>query len=163
MSGRVSSFDIFVADADDAPEISALLLASGLQAWRPGDDQDEDQADVLAARDADDRLVGCAVLLTLGNVGLLRSVAVAADVRGSGLGRALAEAVLDRPAARRLGSVYLLTTTAAGFFGRLGFDRVDRRDVDPVIQGTHQYREECPATAVVMRRRGHSQERATSA
>jgi len=152
----MSSFDIFVAEAADAAEISALLLSSGLQGWRPADDQGDENADVLAARDADDRLVGCAVLLSLGNVGLLRSVAVAADLRGGGLGRSLAEALLDRPAARRLESVYLLTTTAARFFDRLGFDRVDREDVDPVIQATHQYREECPSTAVVMRRRGDS-------
>lgn len=144
----MSSFDIAVADVAGAEEISALLIDSDLGAWRPGDED----AEVMIARGEDGRLLGCAVLVSFGDVGLLRSVAVASATRGTGVGRALVEAVFEGPAVRRLASMYLLTTTAAGFFEQLGFRRIDRDRVDPVIKGTHQYQKECPDTAVVMRR-----------
>lgn len=145
----MSDFDITSADPEaGADEISALLLASGLDAWSPAGES----ADVLVARGADGRLAGCAVLLPLGDLGLLRSVAVAPEARGSGLGRRLVEELLARPAAQHLRSVYLLTTTASVFFERLGFESIAREHVDEVIKKTPQYRDECPTTAVVMRR-----------
>ena len=136
-----------VADEEDLAEISPLLTAAGLDAWHPADGP----AEALVARNERAELVGCAIVVSYGDVGLLRSVAVAHDQRGTGLGRSLVEALLARPAVRRLRTVYLLTTTAAGFFERLGFAAVDRAGVDPVIKRTRQYLEECPTTAVVMR------------
>ncbi len=133
---------------DDPAEISPLLRASGLDPWRPEDGA----AEVLVARRDDGRIVGCAVLMFLGDVGLLRSVAVAEDERRSGVGAAIVRRLLGRPAVRQLEAVYLLTTTAPGFFERLGFRAVERDLVSPVVQETSQYRTECPASAVVMRR-----------
>jgi amino-acid N-acetyltransferase len=82
----------------------------------------------LVAREAG-RVVGCAALEIHQDGALLRSVAVAAGHRGSGLGGALTSAALRLAAERRLPAVYLLTTTAEGFFPRFGFERIARSGV----------------------------------
>jgi amino-acid N-acetyltransferase len=140
--------DISITADANAGDLAPLLTASGLGPWlRGGDD-----AEALVARRRDGGIVGCAVLLLCGDVGLLRSVAVAEEARGAGLGRALVNELVDRPLVRRLSAIYLLTTTVPGFFRRLGFETVERDHVDPAIKRTAQYRSECPETAVVMRR-----------
>ena len=142
--------DVRIEDArvGDLGEVSGLLQANELGAWRRG----EQDAELLVARDRDGRLVGCGALVYCGDLGLLRSVAVAAELRRTGVGRALVAALLELPRARSLVAVYLLTATAAGFFARLGFAPVEREEVPAAIRSTEQYRTECPASAVVMRR-----------
>lgn len=74
--------------------------------------------------------VGWAGLEPYGADALLRSVVVLDQVRGQQHGRLLVSAVAHEarhPGAERL---CLLTTTAAGFFAKLGFDTV-RRDTAP--------------------------------
>jgi amino-acid N-acetyltransferase len=144
----VSDVTIETAMAGELDQVSALLEASDLGAWRP----DEQDAELLVARDREGRVVGCGALVFHGDLGLLRSVAVAAERRGSGLGQAIVETLLELPRARGLAGIYLLTTTAAGFFARLAFVPVEREEVPAAIRSTQQYRTECPASAVVMRR-----------
>ena len=50
-----------------------------------------------------------------------------------------------------LGSVWLLTTTAAGFFDQLGFARVERGSVPPELQASPEFATVCPGSAVCMR------------
>ena len=45
-----------------------------------------------------------------------------------------------------------LTTTAADYFARLGFVRIDRDAAPPAIRATAQFASLCPASAHVMRR-----------
>ena len=49
--------------------------------------------------------------------------------------------------------VFLLTTTAEGFFPRFGFERIQRSDVPSSVQTSVEFRSACPASAVVMRTR----------
>ena len=49
-------------------------------------------------------------------------------------------------------AVYLLTTTADGFFPRFGFSRITRDDVPDSVKGSVEFRSACPASAVVMRK-----------
>jgi N-acetylglutamate synthase and related acetyltransferases len=97
-------------------------------------------------------VVGVAGMERYGDGGLLRSVAVAQEWRGTGLGRALVERVLDEGRAAGVREVYLLTTTAEHYFPRLGFACVDREAVPRAVQGSAEFTGACPATAVVMRR-----------
>jgi len=82
---------------------------------------------------------------------LLRSVVVAPETQGTGLGSRLTRRALEE--ARRHGAraVYLLTTTAEGFFPCFGFLRVGRDVVPFGVQDSLEFRGACPSSAVVMR------------
>jgi amino-acid N-acetyltransferase len=97
-------------------------------------------------------VVGCAAIEPYGQSVLLRSVAVANALRGSGVGTQLVEHVLlAAPATSR--HAYLLTETASSFFQTLGFRLVARNRLPAAIRGSFEFVEACPATAVAMGRR----------
>lgn len=102
----------------------------------------------------EDRVVGLAGMERYGDAGLLRSVAVAPDWRGTGLGRALVERVLEDGRRAGVRPVYLLTTTAEDYFPRLGFARVSREAVPEAVRASVEFTSACPASAVVMCRAG---------
>ena len=97
------------------------------------------------------KAVGVVGLEQYGDEALLRSVAVDPSWRSAGLGRALVDAALR--AARTAGAreMYLLTTTADRYFARFGFVQIARDDVPGSVQQSVEFREACPASAVVMR------------
>jgi len=97
-----------------------------------------------------DRPHGVVGLELLGTEALLRSLAVDAGARGSGNGRALVAAAEQHARGSGVGSIYLLTTTAAGFFERLGYARVEREGAPPAIRRTREFGELCPASATFM-------------
>jgi amino-acid N-acetyltransferase len=134
------------AAARDLPDILALLEASKLPVAGIG----RHVATALIARDAG-RLVGCAAVEVYGSAALLRSVAVAADRRGTGLGRELTGAALELARERGVKDVYLLTTTADGFFPRFGFAVIPRDEIDPALRRSEELRGACPSSAVAMR------------
>ena len=70
--------------------------------------------DGYAVVDSAGELAGVAGLEVYGEAGLLRSVAVAPEHRGTGLGGLLVRDRLEWAVKRRLRAIYLLTTTAAG-------------------------------------------------
>jgi N-acetylglutamate synthase-like GNAT family acetyltransferase len=132
------------ADLDDVVQ---FLAAAGL----PPDELEKQfgPAYVLAFRDG--RLEGVAGLEVYGRHGFLRSVAVTANARGSGLGRSLVNDRLHR--ARRLGleSVHLLTMSASRWFERLGFEVIDRSAAPFPILDSSQFTTSCPSSAVLMK------------
>jgi amino-acid N-acetyltransferase len=95
-------------------------------------------------------IVGAAGLERWGDYALLRSVVVAPEVQGRGVGAALVEGALQ--AAREGGAraVYLLTTTADGYFPRHGFRAITRAEVPAALQESVEFRSACPESAVVM-------------
>lgn len=99
------------------------------------------------------RVLGYAGVERHGADALLRSLVVPAERRGAGIGRRLVEALMAE--ARRLGhrEVYLLTLSAAGFFERLGFARIERAALPPALAASPQATRLCPASAVAMMRR----------
>jgi amino-acid N-acetyltransferase len=135
------------AHADDWPSIRALLEARDL----PLDGAETHVGDFLVATNgATGSLIGVAGLERYGSLGLVRSVAVADDVAAQGLGSALVRALLQRAGEQGLGAVYLLTTTAAGWFPRFGFRVVRREDVPQALGESAELRGACPSTAVAM-------------
>jgi amino-acid N-acetyltransferase len=102
------------------------------------------------------QVVAVAGMERYGDYGLLRSVAVAQDWRGTGVGRTLVERVLDEGRSAGVREVYLLTTTAEHYFPRLGFSCVDRESVPAALHGSAEFSGACPASAVVMRRAANS-------
>jgi amino-acid N-acetyltransferase len=135
------------AGSADLEGVRALLAAAQL----PVEGLEDQFGPPYAVAERASGLVGAAGMEVYGRAGLLRSVVVAAAERGTGLGRALAADRLAWARAQGLEEVYLLTTTAADFFARLGFERVAREGVPPAIRASREFASVCPSTAVVMR------------
>lgn len=133
------------ADQTVVPEIVRFLTANGL----PVAGLAEHATDLLVARDGG-RLVGTAALEVRGRDALLRSVAVDAAMRGSGLGQRITRTALQRARQRGVTRVFLLTETAAAFFPRFGFIAIDRSQVPDSIRGTVEFASACPASAHLM-------------
>ncbi len=132
--------------AQDLPAVLALLAENDL----PVAGLAEHGEALLVAR-AEGRVVGSAALELYGDQALLRSVAVQRDLRGRGLGKELARAALGMARDHGVRDVYLLTTTAAGFFPRLGFELIARGDIPASVQASVEFRSACPVSAVAMR------------
>jgi amino-acid N-acetyltransferase len=142
-TGDAGGFTIRLAQPVDLPGIRALIGAAGLPT--------EGLADsylVLVAERAD-RIVGTAALERRGDgddaAYLLRSVAVQAGNRRSGLGARLVDRALGEVHAGA--PVALLTKTAPGYFPRFGFVPVDRAELPASLSASAELRGACPASA----------------
>lgn len=133
------------ASPSDLPAVEALLEAADLPVAGVAE-----SLDGFIVAEAGGELVGAAGLETHGEDGVLRSVVVSASHRGRGLGSRLTERVLEASRGSGLRRVYLLTTTAEGWFPRHGFRRIERRDASPAVRQSVEFREACPASAVAM-------------
>jgi amino-acid N-acetyltransferase len=130
-------------------EVKRLLAESGLPT-----------ADITAAHmehffggGAPTGLAAVVGLELYGDVGLLRSLAVASPERGRGLGKCLVAHAERYAQERGVKELYLLTTTAEAFFSRLGYRRVERDAVPAAIKATREYAGICPANSAVMTRK----------
>jgi amino-acid N-acetyltransferase len=132
----------------DLAAILSLLKAQGL----PTDGLEQHLTTTLVAHQ-DDRLIGSVAVETYPDGGLLRSVAVAGPSQGQGLGQALTSAALEMARDRGLDTLYLLTTTADGYFPKFGFEPITRQDVPASVQTSVEFTSACPSSAVVMRKR----------
>ena len=135
------------ASSADLPGVVALLRRNGL----PVDGLSAETDVLLVARD-DNALVGSAALERYGADALLRSVAVDAAYRGSGLGQRLTSAALETARQRGVRDLFLLTTTAEHFFPRFGFEPVERDAVPELVRLSVEFTTACPASAVVLRK-----------
>ncbi len=100
--------------------------------------------------DHDNRTVAFAGLEGDGKDALLRSVVVVSGLRKSGLATKLVAAMCDAAAKNGVRRLWLLTTTAEGFFAKLGFDKIDRSSAPPSIASTTEFATLCPSSAVCM-------------
>ena len=106
----------------------------------------------MVARQAG-RIVGSAALEVYRDGALLRSVAVAPELKGQGLGRRLTEAMIDLARDLDTPALYLLTTTAQTYFPSFGFEEIERAVVPNSVQASVEFTSACPSTAIVMRKR----------
>jgi len=110
----------------------------------------EEWFDRFVVAEHDGRVIGVAGLEVHGTDGLLRSVAVADDWRGRGLGGALTDEVVARASHDRLSAVYLLTETAENFFPRHGFVRIERDAASDAVKQSAEFSGLCPSSSVAM-------------
>jgi amino-acid N-acetyltransferase len=108
-------------------------------------------ATTLVARDGG-RLVGSAALEVYPHGALLRSVAVATERQGQGLGRELTEAAVRLAREIQAPAIYLLTTTAQEYFPKFGFEPIERADVPASVRRSIEFISACPSSATVMRK-----------
>jgi amino-acid N-acetyltransferase len=130
----------------DQPAVEHLLRALGLPTAGVAE-----WVERFWIADHGGKAVGVVGVEQYGDEALLRSVAVDPSWRGAGLGRALVDAALRAARAAGAKEVYLLTTTAERYFPRFGFVQITRDDVPGSVQQSVEFREACPASAVVMR------------
>jgi len=136
------------ADAVDAGVILDLVARNGL----PLDGLREHLPTTVVARD-NGTIAGTAALELYTDGALLRSVAVAPERQGQGLGRELTKAAIRLAEQRHAPAVYLLTTTADRFFPEFGFQRIERAEVPASVQTSIEFTSACPSSATVMRKR----------
>jgi amino-acid N-acetyltransferase len=132
----------------DSPAITELLGACGL----PADDIGEHIAGLVTVR-SEGTIIATIGLESYGRVALLRSLAVTPAWRGHGIAAELCRRIEARARANGVRELFLLTTTAAGFFEDRGWHRADRGQAPAAIRATSEFSSLCPASATFMTRR----------
>jgi amino-acid N-acetyltransferase len=98
-------------------------------------------------------LVGVIGLELCGDSALLRSLAVSEQYRGRGIGSTLLASAGRHARSQGVKALYLLTTTAEGFFAQQGYEEIDRTMVPATVQETAEFQTLCPASAACMVKR----------
>ncbi len=133
---------------DDPPRegVLALLTANGL----PTADITPDSAARFFAAGTPEAIRGVVAIEVHGEYGVLRSLAVTADERGAGIGSRLLAHAEKQAGAVGIGTLYLLTQTAATFFARYDYAPADRMRVPALIAATPEFAHLCPSSATCM-------------
>ena len=130
------------------PALAAALAAGDL----PVDDLAAPGRTFFAYRTLGGTLVGYGGFELFGPEVLLRSVVVLPTLRGRGIGRNLVPLLMRRAFDRGARRAWLLTTSAAPYFEKIGFARSRREVAPPDIATTSQFTTLCPASAVLLSR-----------
>lgn len=136
------------ATPDDLDAVRSLLQEAGL----PADDLTPAHLDHFLVTYNGKDLCGVVGLEPRGNAALLRSLAVAPNVRGEGLGTRLVDAIEERAQEEGIRTLYLLTTTAADYFRARGYTDIARDALPESIQSTEEVARLCPASATCMKK-----------
>lgn len=144
--GWARAIDIQPLGEADLAAVRALLEQQRLPT------QGVSQTDGFYVARADDRVIGSIGVEHHGEAGLLRSLVVDAAQQKRGVAAALVQRAVEHGARAGLKALYLLTTTAPGFFEKHGFERCPRTDAPLGIQGSWEFRTGCPDAAIFMRR-----------
>ncbi len=129
----------------DAASIRTLLESCGLPT---SDLLSSDPQFIVACEEA--KIVAVGALQPFGSTALLRSVAVASDLRGTGLGRIIVQDLERIAGAAGISRLVLLTQSATQFFQRLGYQVIERKEVPQQLQASEEFRSLCPASATCM-------------
>jgi amino-acid N-acetyltransferase len=131
--------------AEDLVAIRALLESAGL----PTSDLESARPEFAVVRE-DGQIVSAGGLQRFGSSALLRSVVVAEDRRGSGLGQMIVWELELLASATHISRLFLLTQTASEFFAHQGYRVIERSAVPEEVQGSEEFRSLCPSSAVCM-------------
>lgn len=148
LSGNQSAWqrsDIKKLNIEALPQIEILLQNSGL----PFEDcyyHINNFVGVHVGRE----LIAVGAVEYLGKSGLLRSLAVQSNYQGQGLAALIVDYLHQAAIKQGIETLYLLTETAAGFFLKLGYSKIDRDRLPPEVSGTKQCQSLCPASAQAM-------------
>ena len=131
--------------AQDLIAIRALLERNGL----PTSDLESARPEFAVIREQGE-VIAAGALQPFGSSALLRSVVVAADRRGMGLGQAIVSELERMARAAQISRMILLTETAVDFFARQGYRVVERSTAPPNMQECEEFRSLCPSSATCM-------------
>ena len=132
---------------DNPGTIASLLVEAGLP------DADIQQVDwlMMLGYQVNENLVAAGGLERCGKDLLLRSVVVAPQSRGRGLGFQLVNELESRAAKQGYTAIYLLTLDAQRYFaGAPGYRELEREAAPEGIRYSSQFTGICPASATLM-------------
>jgi amino-acid N-acetyltransferase len=129
--------------------VAAALIKAGL----PADDLDDPYVLLWRFETYEDVPVGFGGLEIYDYDALLRSVVTLPPLRQVGMGAAIVAALEREARGRRCRAIYLLTTSQADFFARLGYTACARSDVPDAIRASAQFTTLCPRNAFIMVKR----------
>ncbi|HEY0112185.1 MAG TPA: arsenic resistance N-acetyltransferase ArsN2 [Allosphingosinicella sp.] len=126
-------------------ELSRSLEAAGL----PVDDLEEPGRAFFRFED-EGGAVGYGGLEGEGSDRLLRSLVVAPERRGQGLGRLVLAEIEEQARDSGAARLHLLTTTAAAFFAANGYQESPRASAPEAIRVSKEFSAICPSSATYM-------------
>ncbi|MGD2096333.1 MAG: arsenic resistance N-acetyltransferase ArsN2 [Desulfobacterales bacterium] len=142
--------DFSFASAEDEDQVKQILKACGLE---HRDISSSRLQHFLKAQNKNASTISGVVGLEMkGNVGLLRSLAVAETYRRKGLATQLVGKIEEYARTKKLDTLYLLTLTAEDFFSARGYQKTDRKTAPPALQETTEFKSLCPQSAVCMKK-----------
>ena len=130
----------------DSPALAAALSAAHL----PADDLGEGNGCFFSVEEGGE-IVGFGGYELYGEDVLLRSLVVLPEVRGKGLGRAVAREVLAQAHGAGALRAWLFTDTAEPFFVSQGFTRIERSQAPASILSTKQATTTCASAPLLLR------------
>lgn len=139
-------FEIRRGRSGDLATAQTWLAAAEL----PTEDLTATDMDAFLFASAEGKPVGMIGLESFSNIGLLRSLIVDEQHRGSGLGAYLVAALEAKASADGVSELWLLTIDADQFFARHGYETKERVDVPITIQYSAEFSLLCPDDAVLM-------------
>jgi amino-acid N-acetyltransferase len=128
-------------------DVRAQLLSEGL----PVEDLGRSPITFFVAKTETGAAVGWGGLEKYGDAAILRSVVVNSVLRGLGTGKTMVDALIEEARAQGLGTLWLLTQSADGFFAKLGFEPVQRDSAPQSIQASEEFSVLCDDDAICMR------------
>jgi N-acetylglutamate synthase-like GNAT family acetyltransferase len=140
------AISVRAAGSTEFDDVVALLSSAGM----PTRDLSSGSIDAFLVAADEQEVLGAVALERYGEVGLLRSLVVAPDHRGSGLGAALVQAIEQRARDEGVTSLVLLTETAEQFFRALGYTAGRRANAPAAVRASSEFAFVCPASAVYM-------------
>lgn len=141
----------------DAPAISSKPTLSAVKGLLesvalPCSDLTEQHLDHFLYCGPADGLTGLVGLEIYGPHALLRSLAVVASARSTGLGSALLSRAEAHARAQNVHEIYLLTTTAQAFFEARGYRVIPRESCPAAIRATRELASLCPANSALLKK-----------
>jgi len=135
------------AQVRELVQIKALLTASGL----PATDITETHLDrFLVVHNPGGAVVASVGLERFADGAMLRSLAVAKEYQNLGLGRLLVLRAEQMAMDEGCAQLWLLTTTADGFFRKRGYIVIDRHAVPEDVRQNAEFSLLCPASAMCL-------------
>ena len=134
---------IRLACPDDLVAVTMLLDSCHL----PTEDLTAEILATFFVAESAGQRIGVAGFEGKGGDGLLRSLAVAPEARGHGVGERLVSSCENMARAAGVNALYLLTTTADAYLRRLSYADMPRESVPLAIAAHPQFRGLCPASA----------------
>lgn len=135
---------------EPTPGTDISLQQALSDAGLPTDDVEEPGRVFFRALAANGETIGFSGIERCGDDVLLRSLVVLPEHRGEAFGVLITEETLN--AAGTYSSAFLVTTTAARLFEKLGFVPVERSTVPRTVLSTRQLSGICPSSATIMQR-----------
>jgi amino-acid N-acetyltransferase len=131
---------------EDIPKITELLAGYNL----PYSDIVPGKQNFIVA-EIDNEIIGCAGIEEYGKIALFRSLAINSKYRNLDIGKSLTDKVMAFARENGIQELYLLTTTAEGFFLKQDWEVTDRKELPHEITGTSEFATICPSTAICMK------------